>query len=199
MWHPYLKVVKKKLTNALNVLDRFHIAKKLNEAVDQVRREEATKMRKEGYEPILKNSRYCFLKRIENLTEKQFTKLDDLLRYQLASVRAWMLKESFDAFWHYDSPRWARWFMKKWCERTMRSRLEPMKKFVRTLRKHEELLMNYFRAKKAYSSGVVEGLNLKVNLTIRKAFGYKSFEVMKTALFHQMGELPEPKSTHRFF
>ena len=199
MWHPYLKVVKKKLTNALNVLDRFHIAKKLNEAVDQVRREEATKMRKEGYEPILKNSRYCFLKRIENLNEKQLTKLDDLLRYQLASVRAWMLKESFDAFWHYDSPRWARWFLKKWCERTMCSRLDPMKKFVRTLRKHEDLLMNYFRAKKAYSSGVVEGLNLKVNLTIRRAFGYRSFKVMKTALFHQMGQLPEPKSTHSFF
>lgn len=59
--------------------------------------------------------------------------------------------------------------------------------------------MNHFRAKKAYSSGIVEGLNLKVNLTIRRAFGYRSFEVMKTALFHQMGELPEPKSTHRFF
>lgn len=198
MWHPYLKVVAKKLPNALNVLDRFHIAKKLGEAVDQVRREEAASLRKQGYEPVLKNSRYCFLKRVENLTARQLTKLDDLLRYQLASVRAWMLKESFDAFWHYDSPRWARWFLHKWCARAMRSRLEPVKKFVRTLRNHEDLLMNYFKANKAFSSGIVEGLNLRVNLSIRKAYGYKSFEVMKTALFHQLGELPEPESTHRF-
>ena len=58
--------------------------------------------------------------------------------------------------------------------------------------------MNYFKANKAYSSGIVEGLNLRVNLSIRRAFGYKSFEIMKTALFHQLGELPEPESTHRF-
>lgn len=199
MWHPYLKVVKKKLPNALNVLDRFHIAKKLGEAVDQVRREEATRMHKEGYEPILKHSRYCFVKRVENLTTKQFSKLSELVTYNLASVRAWLLKESFDAFWHYNSPRWARWFLHKWCERAMRSGLDPMKKFVKTLRRHEELLMNYFKANKEYSSGVVEGLNLRVNLSIRKAFGFKSFEIMKTALFHQLGGLPEPKSTHRFF
>ena len=80
----------------------------------------------------------------------------------------------------------------------MRSRLHPIKKFVRTLRKHEELLMNYFKAGKGYSSGIVEGLNLKINLSMRKAYGYRSFEIMKVALLHQLGELPEPKPTHRF-
>lgn len=198
MWHPYLKVVAKKLTDALNVLDRFHIAKKLGEAVDQVRRDEAAKLRTEGYEPVLKNARYCFLKRAANLTAGQSAKLRDLLRYNLRSVRAYLLKESFDAFWAYGHPRWARWFLRKWCARAMRSRLEPFKKFVRTLRKHEALLMNYFLANKQFNSGIVEGLNLKINLTIRKAYGYKSFDIMKTALFHQHGDLPEPESTHRF-
>ena len=80
----------------------------------------------------------------------------------------------------------------------MRSRLEPMKKFVRTLRQHEDLLMNYFKAKKQYTSGIVEGLNLKVNLSMRKAYGFRSFDVLKIALFHQLGDLPEPKFTHRF-
>ncbi len=198
MWHPYLKVIAKKLPNALNILDRFHIAKKLGEAVDQVRRDEAKRLHSEGYEPVLKNSRYCFLKRTANLTAGQSAKLADLLRYNLRTVRAWMLKESFDAFWHYNHPRWARWFLRKWCARAMRSRLDPIKKFVATLRRHEDLLMNYFVADKEFSSGVVEGLNLKVNLGIRKAFGYKSFDVMKTALFHQLGDLPEPDLTHRF-
>jgi transposase len=79
-----------------------------------------------------------------------------------------------------------------------RGRLKPVKKFVGTLRNHEELLMNYFKANKAYSSGIVEGLNLKINLAIRKAYGYRSFELMKVALFHQLGDLPEPEVTHRF-
>ena len=198
MWQPYLKVIATMLPLALNVLDRFHIVKKLGEAVDQVRREETKELHNKGYEPVLSHSRYCFLKRTENLSEKQSTKLNDVLQYDLKSVRAYYLKESFDVFWYYNSPQWARWFLKKWCARTMRSRLDPMKKFVRTLRKHEDLLMNYFKAGKGYSSGIVEGLNLKINMGIRKAYGYRSFDIMKVALLHQLGDLPEPKVTHRF-
>jgi transposase len=81
----------------------------------------------------------------------------------------------------------------------MRSKLEPIKKFVKTIRRHEALMMNWFKAKKMYSSGAVEGLNRKVNLVTRKAYGYKSYDVLKIALFHTMGHLPEPKMTHRFF
>lgn len=198
MWRAYLKVFAEMMPAALNVLDRFHLVKKLGEAVDQVRRDETKRLHKEGYEPILKNSRYCFLKRHENLSKKQTLTLAQVLQYDLRSVRAYYLKESFDAFWHYKSPYWARWYLKKWCTRAMRSKLQPIKKFVRTLRIHEELLMNYFKAKKAYSSGIVEGLNIKINLAIRKAYGYRSFEIMKVALFHQLGDLPEPEVTHRF-
>ena len=198
MWKPYLKVIAAMLPAALNVLDRFHIAKKLLEAVDEVRRQEARKLAAEGYEPILGKSRYCFLKRPRNLTVGQAAKLGDLLKYDLKTVRAWMLKESFDAFWQYNSPRWARWYLRKWCARAMRSRLAPMKKFVRTLRNHEELLMNYFKAGKHYNSGIVEGLNLRINLCMRKAYGYRSFELLQTTLFHTLRKLPEPKFTHRF-
>jgi transposase len=167
---PYLNVIKAMLPAALNVLDRFHIAKKLGEAVDEVRRQETKQLARDGYEPILKNSRYCFLKRPKNLTGKQAVKLADLLQYNLKTSRAWFLKDAFDGFWEYNSPDWARWFLKKWCARAMRSRLEPMKKFVRTLRNHEDLLMNYFKAGKIYSSGVVEGLNLRFNLCMRKTY-----------------------------
>jgi len=198
MWKPYLKVIARKLPQALNILDRFHIVKKLSEAVDNVRRSEAAQMRKDGYEPVLTGSRYCFLKRAANMTRNQKSKLRDLMQYNLKSVRAYLLKESFDAFWKYHNARWARWFLHKWCARAMRSRLEPMKKFVRTLRNHEELLMNYFIAGKRYNSGIVEGLNLRINLSMRKAYGFRSFDVMKVALFHQLGNLPEPESTHRF-
>jgi transposase len=198
MWKPYLNVISTMLPAALNVLDRFHIAKKLGEAIDEVRRQEVKQLAAEGYEPILKNSRYCFLKRNSNLTIRQATKLRDLLKYNLKSVRALALKESFDAFWQYESPRWARWYLKKWCTRAMRSKLEPMKKFVRTLRNHEDLLMNYFKAGKLYNSGIVEGLNLRINLCMRKAYGYRSFDLLQISLYHTLGDLPEPKFTHKF-
>lgn len=63
---------------------------------------------------------------------------------------------------------------------------------------HRDLILNYFRAKKEYSSGVVEGLNTKVKLVTRKAFGYRMFDTIKIALFHALGRLPEPEHAHRF-
>lgn len=198
MWKPYLKVIADKLPRALNILDRFHIVKKLNEAVNKVRVEEVKKHKAGDFEPLLTGSKFCFLKRPENLSPKQSEKLEDLLQYDYKTVRAYFHKEAFDAFWKYDSPYWAKWFLKKWCTRVMRSQLEPMKKFVKTLRNHEDLLMNYFKANKQYSSGVVEGLNLRVNLSMRKAYGYRSFELLQVSLFHTLGDLPEPKFTHKF-
>ena len=198
MWKPYLTVVKEQIGHALHVLDRFHIVAKLNKAIDEVRAKEARELKTRGFEPILKRTRWCFLKRPENLTDNQAQKLTDVLAYDLRTVRAYLLKEAFDGFWTYTSPYWAGWYMDKWCARAMRSRLEPIKKFVRTLRRHRELLLNWFKAKKEISSGVVEGLNTNVKLALRKARGFKSYEVAETALYHELGRLPEPQFTHGF-
>ena len=199
MWKPYIKVISKKATNALHILDRFHIVGNLGKAVDKIRASEVKRLAREGYdEKVLKHTKYCFLKNEENLSEKQQAKLCDVLEYDLKSVRAYLLKESFQLFWNYKSPYWAEWYLKKWCARAMRSRLEPIKQFVGTLRRHQPLIMNWFKANKAYSQGVVEGLNRKINLVTRKSYGFRSYEVLKIALFHTMGGLPEPESTHRF-
>ena len=198
MWRPYLKVIREILPQALNILDRYHIAKKLNEAVDEVRKQETKELAARGYEPVLKKSRYCFLKRATNLTDHQKIRLKDLLSYNLKTVRAYQIKESFDVFWGYISVHHARKYLRAWCTRTMKSRLAPMKKFVKTLRAHEDLLLNYFRAKKQYHSGMVEGFNLKVGNAMRRAFGYRNFEHLSIALYHQPGALPEPQATHRF-
>jgi transposase len=198
MWKPYLDVAQEQIGHALHVLDRFHVVAKLNKAIDEVRAKEARELKTRGFEPILKRTRWCFLKRPENLTDNQAQKLSDVLAYDLRAVRAYLLKESFDGFWRYTSPWWAGWYLDKWCARAMRSRLEPIKKFVRTLRQHRELLLNWFKAKKEISSGVVEGLNTNVKLALRKARGFKSYEVAETALYHELGRLPEPKSTHSF-
>jgi transposase len=199
MWEPYLKVIREKCSDALHILDRFHIVAKMNQALDDVRADEARRMKQEGFHPVLKKSRWLFLKRQENLTNKQRFRLRDLLRYNLKSVRAYLLKEAFQQLWDYNSPAWAGKFLDEWCRHVMRSRIEPMKKIARTLRRHRELILNYFHAQKLLSSGVVEGLNNKAKVTMRRSYGFRTFRALELALYHTLGKLPEPESTHEFF
>ena len=199
MWQPYLKVIREKCSEALHILDRFHIVAKMNQALDDVRAEESRRMRREGKEPVLKKSRWLLLKRKQNLKSDQRFRLRDLLRYNLRTVRAYLLKEAFQQLWDYNSPVWAGKFLDEWCRQVMRSRIEPMKKIARSLRKHRELILNYFRAQKLLSSGVVEGLNNKAKVTMRKSYGFRTFRALELALYHSLGKLPEPESTHEFF
>src|SRR5881396_594261 len=199
MWQPYLKVIREKCSEALHILDRFHIVAKMNQALDDVRAEESRRMKREGQEPVLKKSRWLLLKREQNLADQQRFRLRDLLRYNLKTVRAYLLKEDFQQFWEYDSPAWAGKFLDEWCRQTLRSRIEPMKKVARMLRAHRNLILNYFKAKKQFSSGVVEGLNNKAKVTMRKSYGFRTFRITELALYHSLGKLPEPELTHRFF
>jgi transposase len=87
----------------------------------------------------------------------------------------------------------------EWRRQTMRSRIQPMKKIARMLRAHRDLILNYFKAKKLFSSGVVEGLNNKAKVTMRKSCGFRTFRVTELALYHAPGKLPEPELAHRFY
>jgi transposase len=198
MWKPYLKVIAKKAGEAVNVLDRFHIMAHFSKAIDEVRAGEVRELKAKGYEPVLSKTRWLLLKRPENLTDKQGSKLAELVRYNLRSVRAYLLKEDFQFFWGYRSPYWAGQFLDKWCTRTMRSKIEPMKGVAKMLRNHRKLLLNWFRAKGQLSSGVVEGFNTKAKLTSRKSFGFRTYRGAEIALYHTLGALPEPEFAHRF-
>ena len=198
MWQPYLKVIAKKASQALHILDRFHIVARLNKAIDEVRAAEAKELAAKGYEPVLKHSRWCFLKRAANLTRKQSTRLADLMCYSLKAVRAYLLKESFQALWEYKSYHWAGVFLDGWLKQAMRSRLEPIKKVARSIRAHQKLILNWFAAQKEFNSGIVEGLNYRIKLTIRKAYGFRTLEAAEIALYHALGRLPEPRLTHEF-
>jgi len=199
MWQPYLKVIAKKAPRAIHVLDRFHVMQKMSKAIDKVRAAEVKQMLADGYEPILKGCRWLLLKRPENLSEKQAIKLKDLLQYNLKSVRSHLMKEDFQRFWMYTYPAWAGKFLDEWCTRAMRSQIEPMQKMAKTLRNKRELLLNWFRADGALSSGVVEGFNNKLKLITRKSYGFRTQNAYETALYHNLAALPEPDFTHRFF
>ena len=181
-------------------MDRFHIAMHLNQAVDQVRRAESSRLRSKGKETAerLKHMRWPLLRRGSRVRGHARQKLDALLASKLATARAWDLKESFLHFWHYKSPIWAGAFLDYRCFRAMRSRLEPMSRVARMLRAHEELLLNWFRAKGEISTGVVEGLNNKIRVVTRRSYGFRTYEAMEMALYHTLGRLPEPESTHKF-
>lgn len=198
MWHAYIDVVARLLPNVMHVLDRFHIVKNLNDAVDQTRREEAAELRRKGDKVTLSKSRWCLLKRVRNLTYHQAVRLHDLLKINLRTIRAYLMKEDFDRFWAYVSPAWAGKFLDTWCTRAMRSRIEPMKRVAKTLRLRRELVLNYFRAKKQLNSGAVEGLNNKLKLVTRRSYGFRSAETMKIAMYHALGDLPTPPQAHRF-
>jgi transposase len=96
MWQPYLDVIRQKCSQALHILDRFHIVAKMNKALDEVRAAESRKMAQDGYPPLLKKSRWCVLRRKENLTAHQKFRLRDLLRYNLQTVRAYLLRADSD-------------------------------------------------------------------------------------------------------
>ena len=198
MWKPYLLVVSEKAGQALNILDRFHIMSHMNKAIDKVRATEVKTLKAAGEQPVLTGSRWCLLKRPLNCTKKQAAKLKELVTINLRTVRAYLLKEDFQRFWDYKSIGWATKFMDDWCERTMRSRIDPMKKVAKMLRSHRSLILNWFRAKDQIALGAVEGLNNKAKVTTKKAYGFKSFEVIKLALYHTLGDLPEPEVTHEF-
>lgn len=198
MWAPYLKVIAKKAPQALNVLDRFHIMRKFNEAIDDIRRSEVNQFKANQQENVLVRGRWLLLKRPENLSEKQTTRLGELLKLNLASIKGYLLREDFQRFWDYNRPYLAEKFLDNWVTRTLQTDLEPMKKVAKMLDRHKPLILNWFKAKGELSSGAVEGMNLKAKLTMRKAYGFKTIKCLQIALYHSLGKLPEPEHHHRF-
>jgi transposase len=148
-------VIHERCGQAIHILDRFHIVAKMNAALNDVRAAKARQFAQDGYEPVLKK-----VKRKANLTAHQRFRLRDLLRYNLRTVRAYLLKEDFQQFWEYDSPSWAGKFLDERCHQAMRSRIEPMKKIAKMLRSHRALILNYFRDKSSSPAA-----SLKVSTT----------------------------------
>jgi transposase len=198
MWAAYLKVIAKKAPQALNILDRFHIMRKFNEAIDEIRRGEVRQFKANQQENVLERGRWLLLKRPENLSEKQTVRMDELLKLNLASIKGYLLREDFQRFWDYQRYDFAGKFLDNWVTRTLQTDLEPMHKVAKMLRKHKPMILNWFKAKGRLSSGAVEGLNLKAKLTMRKAYGFRTLKCLQIALYHELGKLPEPDFNHGF-
>jgi transposase len=199
LWKPYLAVIAKRLPKALHILDRFHIRKNLSEAIDKIRRAETHAMTRLGLAPLLKKMRWTLLKHRCNWTKNEKSRMRELFGSGLRTIRAFVLVESFEHFWTYYSPIWAGKFLDAWCARVARSRLAPLKSVASTLQRYRPLLLNYFQAKREFSNSIVEGLNNKLKLTLKRSYGFKTDLARKVALYHALAKLPEPHFTHSFF
>jgi len=93
---------------------------------------------------------------------------------------------------------WASAYLQEWTARAMRTRLEPMKQVARMLRRHDDLLLNDFRAKRQCNSAMFDGMNHKARVSLARSFGHRSYDVLELVLYHNLGKLPEPHCQHRF-
>jgi transposase len=168
--------------------------------VDQVRRREMARLRQQApaRASLLKRMRWSLLKKHSRVRGRARQRLDALIASKLPTARAHLLKEAFQHFWTYRSHRHALRFLEAWCQRAMRSRIEPMKKVARMLRRHQPLILNWFLAKGELSSAAVEGMNNKVRVITRRAYGFRTFRALEVALYHNLAHLPKPPRTHKF-
>ncbi len=164
-----------------------------------VRRQEVSRLQVNGKEAVLTKTKWILLKRRKKLTRRQRSRFHELMECNLRSVRAYIMKESFQHIWSYLLPTRAGRFLDLWCRDVMRSNIEPMRgRWPINCDPHRELILNYFRARRALSSGVVEGMNNKAKLTSRRHYGFRGDLTRETALFHVLGGLPEPDLGHKF-
>ena len=195
MWQPYIDLIKEHWPEAVLVFDKFHIVQHLNRAVDAVRQEETRELKKTNPE-LLQHTRYFWLKNPENLTDKQRARLGYLEKMNLRTNRAYLLKETFREFWYYTSRGWAKKFLAKWFWWATHSRLQPMRDFAWMLRKRMDDVLNYIDLR--IDNGAVEGLNNKAKVVSHRCYGFRTAKTYIMALYHCLGDLPEPQLVHKF-
>ena len=185
----FLRGIGEHLPNATMTFDRFHLAAKLGEAVDAVRREEVTTR------PELKRTRWLWLKNHANLSAKQQGELHRLMRpsAQLATARALRWREDFQAFYDQD-PSYAPEYLRRWCSGAKRSRLQPIKDFVALVEKHCEGILAWHASHLA--NGLLEGINSLVQAAKARARGYRNKNKMITIIYLTAAKLPLPTLTN---
>lgn len=196
MWDPYMAAIREATPKATLVFDRFHLVRQLLTAVDRVRKDEVRELKGRCPE-LLKGTKYLLLKRPENLTPKQRSRLGRLEKLNLKVNRAYLLKEAFQQVWEYKNKPGARAYLKKWFWWATHSRLEPMRDFAWLLRRHEEGVLNWFRF--PITNGVVEAMNNNAKAISHRSRGFRSEKWFGIVLLHCLGKLPLPEFTHRFF
>ena len=185
----YINGILDNCKNARLVLDRFHIVKALNNAVDEVRKTEwrkATKTERKA----LKGMRWLLYKHRSNRSKKDTRLLNQLRKGNRRIHRAWVLKDEFNQFWEYQYTASAEKFLKRWCTSALRSRLAPIRKFVQTLRKHQANIITFIGCR--LTNAVSEGINRIIKIIKNRASGFRSVGAFVDLIFLTIGDVDIP-------
>lgn len=188
MWKPFQASCRHWIEDAdeKTVLDRFHLERQLNKAVDQVRKQEHEALKACGLQ-LLSNTKWDWLYHPENLPEEREARLRELRQYDLQTVRAHAIKEGFRHFWDYRYLANAQSFFKDWYFWATHSRLEPMIEVAKRFKNHLPRILNYFRFR--VSNSTAEGINNKIQTIIKKAYGFRNVQRLINSIYFHCGGL----------
>jgi len=199
MWAPYIAATRAQVpdADAKIVFDKFHIAKHLGDAVDQVRRRENRELVSAGSER-LKRTKYLWLQNPDRMSGKQWREFAPLRDSRLKVARAWAIKEAAMLLWGYVRRGWAERMWDRWYQWAIRSRLEPIKRVARMIKRHWEGVIN--AATTDVTNARAEALNNRIQWVKRMACGYRNRENFRNAIYFHLSGLdlyPETlKSAH---
>jgi transposase len=197
MWPAFRKSTTKNAPNAAILFDKFHIIRHLGEALDKVRKQEYARLTGNDRK-FIKGQKFALLSHRENLRPEARKGLKTLLSANKRLNTAYLLKESFGQLWDYNREGWARRFFDNWRSQLRWQRLKPYEKFARMIDKHWDGIAAYCESDNKVALGFVEGLNNKVRVIQRRAYGLRDEEYLRLKVLTCMLE-PLPKrngSTH---
>lgn len=188
MWKPYVQSTLAHVPGATGkiVHDPFHLVKYMNEAVNEVRKNEHRRLQAQG-DDLLKRTRQLWLYGLENVPAQHAQRFDEIKELNLETSRAWAIKEVFQSFWLCDPVKKAGRYFGQWYGWAIRSRLEPVKKVARLCKRHLSNLLTFFEHR--HTNGPMEGLNNAIQGLIKKAYGDRHKERFKTDIFFHLGGL----------
>ena len=189
MSQAYIGGIKAHCPNATLVIDRFHVVKALNEAVDEVRKEEWRTLGADDRKAI-KGLRWMLGMHSRNRTKKHSRFLNSLANSNRRIHRAWVLKDEFEHFWNYCYAGSAKKFLKYWMTTALKSRIPSLKKFVGTLRNHFDNIITYI--KRPLTNAVGEGLNRVIKIVKNRSSGFRGLEPFADLIYLTVGDLNIP-------
>jgi transposase len=178
MWKPFGKSLRNNAPQAAIVYDKFHVMRHLGEALDKVRKQEYARLAGKD-RAYIKGQKYTLLSNRENLTLEGRKALKKLLGANKRLNTAYLLKETFGQLWSYQTEGWARRFFDNWKESLKWQRLKPYVKFAAMIERHWDGIAAYSRAENKVSLGFVEGLNNKIRVIQRRAYGLRDEEYLR--------------------
>ena len=189
MSQTYIGAIEYHCPNAKLVLDRFHIVKALNAAVDEVRKEQWRQVDPDERK-ALKGLRWLLFKHSSNRSKKDSRTLNALHRGNRRIHRAWVLKDEFEQFWDYKAPWAAERFLKSWMTTALKSRLEPIRDFVKMIKKHKHRIITFIESR--LTNAKAEGLNRIIKIVKNRASGFRTFQAFTDMIFLTVGDVDIP-------